>query len=107
MTASASMPTPFDAPTGLGERLTFPTARLAYRMGFVDGGDGPLKQLSHQLGLGDSAQAEAALTLGARFLAHGFDADEINAMILHHYQEAARREAARGIPGLSSEDCLG
>lgn len=51
-----------------------------------------LLALAEQVGL-TVADAEEALTIGARFLAHGFSGDEINQMILNHYRGAAGNES--------------
>jgi hypothetical protein len=37
------------------------------------------------------AEADTAVELGARFLAHGFTYGEIDAMIVDHYRRAADR----------------
>jgi hypothetical protein len=47
-----------------------------------------LARIAMQAGLYPD-DAETALMLGARFLAHGFTGNEIDRMIVNHYQRAA------------------
>lgn len=52
-----------------------------------------LGEIAYQVGL-TPEDADKAITLGARFLAHGFRGEEIDNMICWQYQQWARDERA-------------